>query len=284
MTESIVDIDQSNAQQYLIEESFKRPVLVDFWADWCGPCKSLMPILEKLAQEYAGQFLLARVNADEQAMITGQFGVRSLPTVFLMKDGQPVDGFAGAQPETAIRELLDKHLPKPWEGLYQQAMALLQADQAAEAVPLLRQAHEQSGERSDIGVALASAYLALGRAPEAEELLNKVPLADQDAAYQQAKAQLELMLQAARSPELEALEKQHQAEPDNMEVAYQLALQYSQEKLHREALELLYSILQRTLNYQDGAAKKTMMDILAALGKGDPLAVEFQRKVYTLLY
>lgn len=204
MTETIVDIDQSNAQQYLIDESFKRPVLVDFWADWCGPCKSLMPILEKLAQEYAGQFLLARVNADDQAAITGQFGVRSLPTVFLMKEGQPVDGFAGAQPETAIRELLDKHLPKPWEGLYQQALALLDADQAAEALPLLRQAHEQSGERSDMGVALAAAYLTLGRAQEAEALLNRIPLADQDAAYQQAKAQLELMLQAARSPSLKS--------------------------------------------------------------------------------
>lgn len=284
MTLPIVDIDQTNAQQYLIDESFKRPVLVDFWADWCGPCKSLMPILEKLAQEYAGQFLLARVNADEQAAITGQFGVRSLPTVFLMKDGQPVDGFAGAQPETAIRELLDKHLPKAWEGVYQQALGLLEADQPAEALPLLRQAHEESGERSDIGVALAGAYLALNRAQEAESLLDKIPLADQDAAYQQAKARLALMLEAARSPELEALEKRRESEPDNMEVTYQLALQYSQEKLHREALELLYSILQRNVNYQDGAAKKTMMDILAALGKGDPLAVEFQRKVYTLLY
>lgn len=284
MTEHIVDIDQSNAQQYLIDESFKRPVLVDFWADWCGPCKSLMPVLEKLAQEYGGQFLLAKVNADEQAMITGQFGVRSLPTVFLMKDGQPIDGFAGAQPETAIRELLDKHLPKPWDAMLQEASALLAEDNTADALPLLRQAHDQSGGRSDIGIALASAYLTLNRVPEAEELLARIPMADQDGAYEQVKAQLELKLQSAKSPEIEALEKQLAAAPEDLDVAYQLAVQYSQEKLYRDALELLYSILQRNLNFQDGAAKKTMMDMLATLGKGDPLAVEFQRKVYTLLY
>ena len=102
----VVDIDENNAQQYLIDESFNRPVVVDFWADWCAPCKQLMPLLKKLADEYAGAFLLAKINADEQQGISGQLGVRSLPTVMVFKDGQRVDGFAGAQPETAVRELL----------------------------------------------------------------------------------------------------------------------------------------------------------------------------------
>ena len=105
---NVVDIDQNNAQQYLIDESFNRPVVVDFWADWCAPCKQLMPLLEKLADEYAGAFLLAKINADEQQGISQQLGVRSLPTVMVFKDGQPVDGFAGAQPETAVREMLQK--------------------------------------------------------------------------------------------------------------------------------------------------------------------------------
>ncbi len=108
---NIVDINLENAKQLLVDESFTRPVLIDFWADWCAPCKSLMPILEKLANEYAGAFLLAKVNADEMGMISSQFGVRSLPTVILMKDGQPIDGFAGALPEKEVRELLEKYLP-----------------------------------------------------------------------------------------------------------------------------------------------------------------------------
>jgi len=284
MNDHVVDIDQNNAQQYLIDESFKRPVLVDFWADWCGPCKSLMPILEKLAQEYAGGFLLARVNADQQQAIAGQFGVRSLPTVVLMKDGQPLDGFMGAQPETAVRQLLEKHLPKPWDALLEQGRALAAAGQLNEALTFLRQAHQESGERSDIGIALAEVYLALKRHAEAESILAGVPFVDQDAAYEQLKAQLELAQQAARSPELEALEQKHQAEPSNMDVAYQLALQYNQDGHHREALELLHGILQKNLNFQDGAARKSLMDMIASLGKGDPLAVEYQRKVYTLLY
>jgi len=121
----IVEISQENAQALLIDESFKRPVLIDFWADWCAPCKSLMPILETLANEYAGAFLLAKVNADEQQAITSQFGVRSLPTVMLVKDGQPVDGFTGAQPEPQVRELLEKYLPKPWDLQLQSANELI---------------------------------------------------------------------------------------------------------------------------------------------------------------
>ena len=111
MNEHIVDIDETNAQALLIEESHKRPVVVDFWADWCEPCKTLMPLLEKITTEYDGAFLLAKVNADTQQMIAQQFGVRSLPTVMVIQNGQPVDGFMGAQPETAVRELLQKYLP-----------------------------------------------------------------------------------------------------------------------------------------------------------------------------
>lgn len=284
MSEHIVDIDQNNAQQMLIEESYQRPVLVDFWADWCGPCKSLMPILEKLAGEYAGQFLLARVDADQQQMIASQFGVRSLPTVVLMKEGQPVDGFMGAQAETAVRELLEKHLPQPWEGMLEEGRALAAAGQFSEALVPLRQAWQDSQERSDIGVVLASVYLELNRSAEAEAIIDKIPLVDQDAAYQQVKAQLELKQQAAKSPELEALEQQHRDNPDDLDAAYQLSLQYSQDGHHREALDLLYQILQKNLNFQDGAAKKSMMDMIASLGKGDPLAVEFQRKIFTLMY
>ena len=138
-----IDIDQENAQQYLIEESFNRPVVVDFWADWCAPCKQLMPLLEKLADEYAGAFLLAKINADEQQGISQQLGVRSLPTVMVFKDGQPVDGFAGAQPEKAVRELLQKHLPSPWDDKIAEAKELLDQGNTADAVGIVRAAGEE---------------------------------------------------------------------------------------------------------------------------------------------
>jgi putative thioredoxin len=284
MMETVVDITQHNAQQYLIDESFKRPVLVDFWADWCQPCKTLMPLLEKLALEYGGQFLLARVNADELQPIASQLGVRSLPTVIIMKDGQPLDGFVGAQPETAIRELLGKHLPAPWQGLLDKANALMAADSFSEALPLLRQAYQDSGEKSALGVGLAQVYIHLNRCDEAEALLKKIPYLEQDAAYGQAMAQLELKREAASSPELQALEAEYAADPLNPDVALRLAVQYSQVEKPREALELLLGLLRQDRNFADGNVKKIYMDILAALGKGDPLAVEFQRKLFTLLY
>lgn len=282
--EHIVAVTMANARDVLIEESFQRPVLVDFWADWCAPCKTLMPVLEKLAAEYAGQFLLAKVNCDEQQQIAAQFGVRSLPTVMLMREGQPVDGFAGAQPESAIRQLLEKHLPKSWDVQLQQAQELIAAGDAAGALPLLRQALEDSRQRPDIAIALAGTLTQLKRVDEAQTVLDGVKLAHRDKSWQQVASQIELQREAAKTPEVRALEAALESDPDNLETAYQLALQHSQNQNYRDALELLIGVLRKQRDFRDGAARRTLLDIIAVLGKGDPLAAEYQRKLFSLLY
>ncbi|KUJ81701.1 co-chaperone YbbN [Microbulbifer flavimaris] len=284
MNEYIVDVTAENAQQVLIDESMKRPVLVDFWADWCEPCKQLMPVLEKLANEYQGQFLLAKVNADTEQMLAGQLGVRSLPTVMVLKEGQPVDGFAGAQPEKQIREMLEKYLPKAWELQFQQAQKLVGEGKLDEALPVLRQVYTESGERADIAKQLAAVLLELNRVPEAEEILGKILLADQDADYQQLMSQLELKQQAAESPEIKALEQALATNPDDWDSGYKLAVQYSQNHRHEEALDLLLDILRSDMNFADGAAKQAYLDVVKSLGAGDPLAAKYQRKLMTLLY
>ncbi|HOY23271.1 MAG TPA: thioredoxin [Cellvibrio sp.] len=281
---NIVEINLENAKQLLVDESFTRPVLIDFWADWCAPCKSLMPILEKLANEYAGAFLLAKVNADEMGMISSQFGVRSLPTVILMKDGQPIDGFAGALPEKEVRELLEKYLPKPWEKFVNEAQAFIMAGDFNAALPLLRQAYEDSKHDAAIACLMAQCHLELNRIDNAEAILATIKMKDQDGHYEQLVAQVALKKQAAKTPELVALESAHTNDPDNLQIAYQLAIQYNSEDAYRPALELLMGIMRKDRNFAEGAAKKTFMDILAALGKGDALAIEFQRKLFTLLY
>lgn len=281
---NIIDITLENAREQLIDESFKRPVVIDFWAEWCAPCKALMPILAKLADEYAGALLLAKVNADELGMISSQFGVRSLPTVVVMKDGQPVDGFSGALPELQVRELLAKYLPQPWEAPLAQAKELLGQGNATEALPLLRDAYELSGQKGEVACYLAQAHLEMNRIDNAEVILSGVKMADQDSHYQQLKSQIELRLQAAKTPELVALEAAYTLNPDDMNIRYQLALQLNLEASYREALEHLLAILRKERGFAEGDARKTYTAILTSLGKADPLAIEFQRKLFTLLY
>ena len=284
MSNFIVNIDESNAAQLLIDESHKRPVVVDFWADWCEPCKVLMPLLEKIANEYKGAFLLAKVNADDQQMIAQQFGVRSLPTVMVMQNGQPVDGFAGAQPEAQVRQLLEKYLPKPWDGLLQMATEAMDAGDFAAALSPLRQAWEDSGRRLDITLAYARALIESLRLEEAETVLASVRLADQDAAWEQLRAQLEIKREAAKSPEIEALEQRLADAPDDLDLRHQLAVQYTNSGQFKDAMECLIGILRVDLGHADGATKKLLLDTIASLGKGDPLAAEYQRKLYSLLY
>ncbi len=283
-TDVIVEITLENAQQYLIDESHNRPVLVDFWADWCSPCKTLMPILEKLANEYQGQFLLAKVNADELQMIAGQFGVQSLPTVMLMKDGQPIDGFAGAQPEKQVRELLDKHLPKPWDSDHEKGNELVESGDYGSALALFQKAYTDSNQRPDIAFSLTNCLIELKRFDDAENVLSQIKMADQDSEYETLKAKLTLSQEAQKTPEIAALEAKVKETPEDKDLAYQLAVQYSQNSYMREALELLFDLIRTDMNFKDGEAKKVYLDILSILGKSDPLATEFQRKLYTLLY
>lgn len=282
--DAIIDLTEQNAQQVIVEESSQRAVLIDFWADWCAPCKTLMPILEKLAAEYDGQFLLAKVNADEQQALCANFGVRSLPTVMLVKDGQPVDGFAGAKSEQEVRELLEKYLPKPWDIQLEQAKALISAQKHADALPVLAQAYTESSQQADIALVYTDALIHLKRLDEATAILEKIKLADRDATFEQLLAQLELAREARKAPEVEALEAQLKKDPENAEVLLQLAVQYSQHAFHREALELIFPVIQKKLDFMEGEGRKIFLDILAVLGKADPLAVEYQRKYYTLLY
>ena len=283
-TAHIVEIDESNAQQLLIEESMTRPVIVDFWADWCGPCKQLMPILEKLAEEYQGAFLLAKVNADEQQMLAQQLGVRSLPTVMVIKDGQPIDGFSGAQPESAVREMLDKHLPPPQAGALAEAEQLLADGDIPGALALYRSAWEESGQKLEMTLAYAAALVSVNRLDEAETVLQGIRLADQDARYEQLMAQIELGREAARSPEVEALEAALAASPDDHATRIKLAVQLSQVSQYREALEHLLIVLRADKDFNNGEVRKVFLDTLATIGKGDPLAAEYQRKLFSLMY
>jgi putative thioredoxin len=282
--EAIVNIDETNAQQMLIEESSRRLVVADFWADWCEPCKQLMPVLEKLAEEYNGQFLLAKVNADEQQMIAQQLQIQSLPTVMLIKDGQPIDGFAGLQPERQIRELLDKYLPKPWDEALVSANLMMSQQQFSEALNLLRPMLEASGKQANIVFAMIQCLLELRRLDDAEQMLNDVAMVDQDEVFAQLKSQLDLKRAAGKTPEITALEEALERSPDDLSAKLQLAVKLSEEQISEDALEHLIQILRKDREFSNGEAKKVMLDVFKTLGNQDPLVVKYQRQLFSLLY
>lgn len=279
---NIVNVTLENFQQVLLEGSKEKLVVIDFWADWCEPCKQLMPVLDKLATEFSEHIVLAKINCDEQQELAGQFGVRNLPTVALMKDGQPVDGFAGVQPESQIRELIQKHLPKPQEEWFAQGVALADQQQWAQAYPLLKQAFEAESENPTYLLMLANCAIELGKLTEAEELLAAVTMVNQDGAYQQVVAKLDLAKQASESPEIKALQDLLEKEPESNDVKLKLAIALHQANRAEEALELIFAILKQDLAFAD--AKKVFLDIIANLPDGDELASKYRRKLYALLY
>ncbi|PWC21355.1 co-chaperone YbbN [Brenneria roseae subsp. roseae] len=280
---NIIDVNESNLHQVL-EHSTTLPVLFYFWSERSQHCLQLEPILNKLAQEYAGQFILAKVDCDAEQHVAAQFGLRAIPTVYLFKDGQPLDGFQGPQPEEAVRELLKRALPKEEELKVAEAQQLIQEGKLPEAMPLLKEAWQLSQQRSDIGLMLAEVQIQLNRSEDAEAVLATVPLQDQDTRYHSLVAQIELLRQAADTPEIQLLQQQLDADPQNAELAVQLALQLHQVGRNEESLELLMSFLKKDLGAANGNARKTLMDIMAALGTGDALAARYRRQLYSLLY
>ena len=281
--QNIVNINETNLQQTL-EQSMTLPVLFYFWSARSQHCEQLTPVLESLAAQYSGQFILAKLDCDAEQMVASQFGLRAIPTVYLFQNGQPVDGFQGPQPEEAIRALLEKVLPREEELKAQQAIQFIEEGNYVDALPLLKEAWQLSGQNSDIGLLLAETQIALNRSDDAEAVLKTIPLQDQDTRYQGLIAQIELLKQAADTPEIQQLQQQVAAAPDDAALASQLALQLHQVGRNEEALALLFSHLQKDLGAADGQARKMLQEILAALGTGDALASQYRRKLYSLLY
>lgn len=277
-----INVTLENFQHVILEGSTDKLVMVDFWADWCEPCKQLMPVLEKLANEYQDHVVLAKIDCDAQQQLAAQFGIRSLPTVAFFKNGQPVDGFAGVEPESAIRARLEQHVPSPSDELLEQAQTLLQQEDYQNAYATAKQAYDLQPELAQAQLVLADAACSVGRHEQAESLLANIGLADQDSYYQHILSKLQLAQQAADSPELRALQAQVEQQPDNLELALELANQLYQAQRIEEGLELAFTVLRRDFNFAN--AKAQILDMLNGLPAGDPLAARYRRVLYSMMY
>ncbi|WED21003.1 co-chaperone YbbN [Vibrio sp. JC009] len=281
--EFIVELNEQNFRPVL-ESSLEKPVLIHFWAPMSPESADIIPQLQNLAQQYAGAFTLALLNCEQEQAIAGQFGVQALPTIALFANGQPIDGLGGPQTIEAITEMLTKHLPSQDEMTFQAAHAKLQEGAHSEALSLISTLTEEFSTKAEVKLIKADCLLETLQFDQAKELLSHIPLEYQDNYYKGLIAKLELHEQAKDSPEIQALEAKHAAAPEDAAVATELALQYHQSGRSEEALELLWRYLMKDLNSLDGEMKKSFMDILSALGQGNPVAGKYRRQLYSLLY
>ncbi|WP_263146564.1 thioredoxin [Pseudomonas sp. RIT-PI-AD] len=273
--------------QLVIENSFHKPVLVDFWAEWCAPCKALMPLLAKITEEYQGELLLAKVNCDIEQDIVMRFGVRSLPTVVLFKDGQPVDGFAGAQPESAIRAMLAPHVqlpPEPEADLLERAQALFAEGRIGEAEALLKQVLEDDNQNAAALILYARCLAERGQLGEAESVLDAVQGDEHKQALAGARAQLTFLRQAGDLPDVATLKSRLAQNPEDDEAAYQLAVQQLARQQYEPALEALLRIFVRNREYAGGLPHKTLLQVFDLLGSAHPLVTAYRRKLYQAIY
>lgn len=281
--QNIINVNETNLHQSL-EQSVATPVLFYFWSERSQHCQQLTPMLEGLVNQYHDQFILAKVDCDAEQRVAAQFGLQVIPTLYLFQNGQPVDGLQGPQPEETVRALLERVLPGEDELKVKQALAFIDEGNHAQALPLLKEAWQLSNQASENGLLLAETWLALNRVDEAEEVLKTIPMQDKDTRYQGLIAKIDLMRQAANTPEIQQLQQQVEANPQDAELAGKLALQLHQVGRNEEALELLFSYLKSDLGVADGQVRKLFQEILAALGTGDALASHYRRQLYALLY
>lgn len=284
-SEHIFIITPDNFESIVIQGSMSKPVLVDFWADWCAPCRMLMPILTSLAEEYDGQFILAKVNSDEQQEIAARYGVRSLPTVKLFKQGQPVDEFMGALPESEIRQFLDKHIERYSDKLRMMAAELAQEGDREQQIELLKKAQQDDPANLRVLADLLAAYQDSGQSDIAADIINGLPAnikADENIAQQIKR--FDLMSQADALPDLETLIQKHSEQPDDLETLEMLALQYIRHAEYENALQSYLSLMIKDRQFKDDAGRKGILDVFAMLDEGDPLISRYRSKMASALY
>lgn len=279
MSEHALDVGLADFQTRVVEESARRPVVVDFWAPWCGPCKSLKPVLEKLAAEYGGKFLLAKVNSDENQELAARYGVRGIPSVKAFIGGQPVDEFSGAIPEAEVRAFLDRLIPSPADEVRAQAAEKRMDGDLSAALQLLADASRLDPEHLGVRLDAAEIMLDLNEADEASRLLASVP-DDADPRVAQLRARLQF-LGAAGADEAE-LQARIAADENDLEARLQLAKLWVAASHYEPAMEQLLEIVRRDRGFEDDIGRRTLLDVFNLLGGGE-LVSKYRRLLASAL-
>lgn len=281
----VVAVTADTFQQIVIEGSRERLVLVDFWADWCAPCRMLMPILASVANSYRGKLLVAKVNTEEEHALAAEFGIRSLPTVQLFKDGRPVDQFMGALPEPQVRAFVERYLPSESEGLLARAQGLIDAGDEEGAARLIEQAVEADPENPRLPLLQARLRLVRGDIQGAQGILETLPLElAQDPEAQRLEGQVTFAAVALDAPSEEALRSRLEADPKDSDARYRLAARLVVRGQFETALDELLELVKKDRGFGDDAGRKGMLMIFALLGGEGELVNRYRGRMLNALY
>ncbi|MFO0910808.1 MAG: tetratricopeptide repeat protein [Isosphaeraceae bacterium] len=280
----VVEITADNFQREVVERSYEVPVVIDFWAEWCGPCRALGPVLEGLAEEFGGKFVLAKIDTEAVPEIAAGFGVRSIPAVYALREGQPVDAFVGALPEPEVRAWLNRIMPSPAESLAIEARGL-EATDLPGATARYRESLTLEPAAPTAQLGLARVLVRQGQFDEARGLIQGLEAHGYfDAEVEAVKAELELKLQAEDAGGLDSARAAVAAQPDDPALKLPLAEALAASGAYEEALETCLGLVENHRKAFGEPARLVMLNIFQILPPDSELANEYRRRLSAALY
>lgn len=279
----LVELNEQNLTETL-QRSVETPLVINFYAPSHKESADFAKVLQRVAEQHQGQFILGLVNCETEQMIAAQFRIQALPTTYLFKEAQALDAFPGVLDEASLLQRLSAILPKEEDLKFQKALDFLQVEDYDSALPLLKESWELSDKKnSDVALLYAETYIAMKKTEPAADILAQIPIQDRDSRWHGLQAQIELLIKAADTPEIQQLQADYAKNP-TPEIALKLAVQLHQANRNEEALDLLFSILKQDLSAENGEVKQQFLSILSAIGNADPITNKYRRLLYSLLY